>query len=162
VSTVIRGADCVRRRRRDEGIRCTAWEPRCCTSFGRFGPVSEGLTGLFKAPTPLFFLEVKFVKRVLCLRAGFLGSEAWQINLEKKPSSEDELECFIESATPRVRCVDGGDEVPSVQPLSKKCRVYSLLYLWDLWRLTASARASLSVGPAYSPGQEADSEDALA
>jgi hypothetical protein len=102
------------------------------------------------------------VKRVLCLRAGFLGSEAWQINLKKKPSSEDELECFFESDTPRVRYVDGGDDVPSVQPLSEKCRVYSLLYLWKLWRLTASARTSSSVGPAYSPGQEADSEDALA
>jgi hypothetical protein len=132
VSTVIRGADCVRRRRRDEGIRCTARESRCCTSCGRFGPVSEGLTGLFKAPTPLFFLEVKLVKRVLCLRAGFLGSEAWQINLDKKPNSEDELECFFESATPCVRCVNGGDEVPSVQPLSEKCRVCSLLYLWDV------------------------------
>jgi hypothetical protein len=70
-----------------------------------------------------FLLEARFVNRVLCLRAGILGIEVWQINLEKKPGSKDGLDCFFECKSPRARRVTCGDEFPSVQPLAVKSGV---------------------------------------
>jgi hypothetical protein len=112
-------------------------------------------------PSCLPLLVAIPVNRVWYLRRGFLGIEAWQINLEKKPGSEEGEESGDDCSLLRI-CWASGEEGLSVQPLAAKHGTYWLFCLCCRCNVTTSAALSSGAGPPYNPGQEAVSEDARA
>jgi hypothetical protein len=91
----------------------------------------------------------------------FLGLDDGHIIREKRLGPDEGLESVAELLF-SLEWRSAGEEVPSVHPLPEKRGVY----LWSRFQrrreLTASAKDSSRVGPVYSPGHAAVSEDTRA
>lgn len=73
---MLRGADCVRRRRSADGMRCTVVDDRSWKDFKRLIRDLAEPEGVSRTSLVFFLRVEKFAKSVLCLRLGFFGVDA--------------------------------------------------------------------------------------